>query len=309
MGNPVRAGICVALMLPLAELSAQPAPDPPPQMQMVRRPMNVPPVRVEGSCAAVPMRLSPHIPMVDVTINGRGPYRFLIETGAQGHGRITPSVAEALGLPRIGEVRTPAPGGATATRPVWGVESLQIGGITLRDVQLVAAPVLPGLPENDGMLGINLFRELTLAIDYGNGAASIRRDLLSGGVPADFSNGLTSIQVEIAGRTFPAAIDTGNAAAPLFLPEADARALPLAGPAVERGRARTSFSDMVIMEAPLSAPVTVGGATLPVRAVSWPPARGVGNLGSRGLTGMLVEIDRRSGRASIRPSSTPPTCG
>ena len=295
------------LLLSGGAASAQPTPTP--QMQVVRRPMQVPPVRVEGTCTIVPMRPSPAAPVVEVTINGRGPYRFLVETGAQGHGRINAAVAEAIGLTRVGEVRAPGPGGTTTTRPVWGVDRLAIGAMTFRDVQLIASPVIPGAPADiDGMLGIDLFRQLILAIDFGNRVASFRTGHLEGGVEADFASGLAAIPIDIAGRSFRVHVDTGNAAAPLFLLEEEARSLALAGPPVERGRARTIFGEFALMEAPLAVPVTVGGAVLPVHSVSWPAARGIGNLGSPGLAGMLVEIDRQGGRVAIRPSAAPPAC-
>ena len=44
-------------------------------------------VRATGGCAVVPL-LPAAIPVVEVTIGGKGPYRFAIDTGAQGHGRI-----------------------------------------------------------------------------------------------------------------------------------------------------------------------------------------------------------------------------
>ena len=57
-------------------------------------------VSVTGGCAAVPI-LSGAIPVVEVKIGGKGPYRFAIDTGAQGHGRISPTLAEPLSLIHI----------------------------------------------------------------------------------------------------------------------------------------------------------------------------------------------------------------
>src|SRR5688572_31876065 len=74
---------------------------------------------VSGTCASVPI-LPAAIPVVEVTIGGKGPYKFAIDTGAQGHGRISAELAEELRLPKVGEVGTPAPGGTVATRPVYG---------------------------------------------------------------------------------------------------------------------------------------------------------------------------------------------
>ena len=114
--------------------------------------------------------------------------------------------------------------------------------------------------------------------------------------------------IEIAGRSFPVHLDTGNQAAPLFLNEADARSLPLAGAPVERGRARTSFGEFAIMEAQLAAPVRAGAFTLPVDRVGWPAARGMGNLGSRGLAGTVVRLDQRSRRLDIAASGAVDSC-
>src|SRR5678815_2748316 len=72
-----------------------------------------------GGCASVPI-LPAAIPVVEVTIGGKGPYRFAIDTGAQGHGRISTELAEQLGLPKVGEVGTPAPGATVATRAIYG---------------------------------------------------------------------------------------------------------------------------------------------------------------------------------------------
>ena len=82
-----------------------------------------------GGCASVPI-LRASIPVVEVRIGGKGPYRFAIDTGAQGHGRISTALAEELGLPKVGEVGTPARGGTVATRPVFGAPEVAVGSVS-----------------------------------------------------------------------------------------------------------------------------------------------------------------------------------
>lgn len=280
-----------------------------PIQRQVRR-ASAPPVRVEGACAAIPMQLVNNIPVVEVTIGGRGPYRFAIDTGAAGHGRISAALAETLGLQQVGEARTPAPGGTVEARPIFGAGPIAFGGVTFHDAGLLALSTARGpAPGWDGILGLEMFRDLTLTLDYGNDIAHVGAAPVEGGVAAAFDNGIPAIPVEIAGRSFTVDLDTGNGAAGFFLAEADARALPLAGEPVERGRARTSFGEFAILEAPLGAPITVGGYALPWRHVGWPPARGAGNLGSRALAGSVLRVDRRSGRVAIAASGTAPACG
>lgn len=296
----------IAMLAAVAPIAAA-AQDQPVQRQ-VRR-VSAPPVQVAGSCAMVPMRLVNNIPVVEVSIGGQGPFLFAIDTGAAGHGRISQALAERLGLSIVGEARTPAPGGATEARPIYGAGPIALGGVTFSNAGLLVLSTARGPnPGWDGVLGIDMFRELILTIDYGNNVAGVSRTTVVGGVAASFDAGIPNIPVEIAGRTFNVDLDTGNGAGGLFLREADARALPLSGPAVERGRARTSFGEFAIMEAPLGAPVTVGGNPLNHRHVGWPPARGEGNLGSRALAGSVLRLDRQNSRVTIAASAARPSC-
>ncbi len=263
---------------------------------------------VAGACASVPI-LDGAIPVVEVTIGGKGPYRFAIDTGAQGHGRISAALAEELGLPRVGEVGTPAPGGAVATRPVFGALEVSVGAVSFKDIDLVALSTVRGpAAEWDGILGNGLIELLPLTLDYGNARARFGGPALTEGLPIRFDRGIPVIPVEIAGERFDVHFDSGNGAAPLFLDEEAAKALPLAGEPVERGRARTSFGDFAVMEAPLAVSVTVDGKPLPIRAVGWPSPRTGGNLGSRGMAGMSVTIDATSDLARIERSALPPRC-
>jgi hypothetical protein len=289
----------------MAAAQAGPAP-----MQVRRQvTIDVPDVAVTGTCAARPLDMSGPIPVVDVMVNGKGPYRFGIDTGAQGVGRISSDLATQLGLKVAGEARTPAPGGTIDTRNIYRADTLGVGGIGFAGVDLVAMPALPGRPITwSGILGIDLFRKLTLTLDYGRSALKLSHDPVTDGVAANFDHGVPSIPLKIGDREITADLDTGNGAAPLFVSEAIAKAVPLSGPAVERGKARTSFGEFSIMEGPISVPVTIGGTALPVHAIGWPSARGEANLGSHGLAGMQLSVDHVSGRVAIRPSDKAPSC-
>lgn len=275
------------------QIVLQPAPDPVPT----------------GTCAVQPLDVGGAIPVVDVMINGQGPYRFGIDTGAQGMGRISSDLAAQLNLMSVGEVQTPAPGGTLDTRKIYRAQKLAIGGMTFANADLVTMAALPNRPTSwSGVLGIDLFRKVTLTLDYGRGAMKLSREPLAGGVPARFDSGVPSIPLKIGKSELTVDLDTGNGAAPLFVSEAAAKSVPQSGPAVERGKARTSFGEFSIMEAPIAVPVTVGGTALPIRAIGWPAARGEGNLGSRGLAGMQLSVDRADGLVAIKPSGGMPAC-
>jgi predicted aspartyl protease len=265
-------------------------------------------LRATGGCAVVPILPGP-IPVVEVTIGGKGPYRFAIDTGAQGHGRISTALAEELGLPKVGEVGTPAPGGTVATRPVFGAPEVSVGGVSFKNVDLVALSDVRGPEiEWDGILGNELLTLLPLTLDYGAARARFGGPELTEGLPIAFDRGIPVLPLTIAGKRFKVHFDSGNGAGALFLDEAAARALPLAGEPVERGSARTSFGDFAVMEAPLAASVTAGTTPLTVQAVGWPSPRPGGNLGSRGMAGLSVTIDAKAELARIERSGRAPRC-
>jgi predicted aspartyl protease len=261
-----------------------------------------------GGCVSVPI-LPAAIPVIEVTIGGKGPYRFAIDTGAQGHGRISAALAEELGLPKVGEVGTPAPGGTVAMRAVYGASEVSIGGVSFKNVDLVAlAPVRGPTIEWDGILGNALIELMPLTLDYGNARARFGGPGLLEGLPIRFDSGIPVLPIEVAGQTFAVHFDSGSSAGGLFLDEAAATALPLAGEPVERGRARTSFGDFAVMEAPLAISVTVGGTPLSLNAIGWPSPRPGGNLGSKAMAGLSVTIDAKSDLAVVGRSTSPPRC-
>lgn len=249
------------------------------------------------------------IPVIEVTIGGKGPYRFAIDTGAQGHGRIRPALADELGLPKVGEVDTPAPGGTVATRPVYGASEISVGAVSFKNVDLVALSAVSGpAGEWDGILGNALIELLPLTLDYGNARARFGGPGLSEGLPIRFDSGIPVLPVEIAGKVFAVPFDSGNGAGGLFLDEASAKALPLAGEPAARGTARTGFGDIAVMEAPLAITATVGGTPLSLNAIGWPSPRPGGNLGSKAMAGLSVTIDAKSDLALVERSTNPPRC-
>lgn len=263
---------------------------------------------VSGTCASVPI-LPASIPVVEVTIGGKGPYKFAIDTGAQGAGRISTALAEQLGLPKVGEVGTPAPGGTVATRPVYGAPEVSVGGVSFKNVDLVALSAVRGPQgEWDGVLGNELLTLLPLTLDYGNARARFGGPRLSEGLPIEFDKGIPVLPIEVAGQKFKVHFDSGNGAGGLFLDEATAKGLPLGGEPVARGTGRTSFGDFAIMEAPLTISVTVGGTPLTLNAIGWPSPRPGGNLGSRAMAGLSVTLDAKSELAVVERSGVPPRC-
>src|SRR6185295_12907440 len=189
-----------------------------------------------GSSAELDIQLVAGMPTILATVNGRGPYRFGVDTGAAGYLRVSPALAEALALQPVGEAMAGDPSGRAPIRiPVYRVESLAFGGLTFTGISTTPLPQLgPRTAQVDGIIGIGFFENLLLTIDYGglrlgagSGAlpAANRRDI----VDATLDRSLISVPLRIGETSHMVHLDTGNTAAPLFLPADRVASLPTEG--------------------------------------------------------------------------------
>ena len=60
---------------------------------------------------SAPLEIIHDKPYVSVMVNGRGPFRFLIDTGTGGQALVTPELAEELLLPVVGHAHLTDPSG------------------------------------------------------------------------------------------------------------------------------------------------------------------------------------------------------
>ena len=100
-----------------------------------------------------------------MTINGAGPYRFILDTGAN-TSALAPRVAEELRLQGAGDTQIQVHGvTGSALLQAVRVESLRAGDVKLPPMNL---PVLPGpvLGGADGILGINGLQSTRIEVDF-----------------------------------------------------------------------------------------------------------------------------------------------
>ena len=274
----------------------------PPGPQMVRRMrMAAPPPAFEGDSATAALTFSRAAPVVEVTIGGKGPFRFLIDTGAGGHGRINAALAHRLALPVAGEVRAGDGSGRVQMRKTFAVDSIELGGVRFRGVQMAELPQLPGLEgQFDGILGLDLFASHLLTLDYANRKLTLSRGHLPPSA-ASYAPGPGAVMLSLAvgDETLPVQLDTGNSVAPLIVPEALANRLPLAGERRKTAQARTAISTIQMWEADIAVPVRLGSEVLPIRTIGFPSLGDSGNLGSKALAGAILQLDQRNRRIRI----------
>jgi predicted aspartyl protease len=161
---------------------------------------------------AITRQLFEHI-TAPVTINGQGPYRFMVDTGAN-VSCISSELAGKLALPKGRELQVHTIVGRRG-RPSVTLDRLEIGTRVRRNVE---APVLPMSSfDIDGVLGIDWLKGQRLVMGFAGNTLEItrsKREASAHGrvvVPARRKSGqLTIVDADLNGRSISAMIDSGS---------------------------------------------------------------------------------------------------
>jgi predicted aspartyl protease len=174
-------------------------------------------VSIPAGGTDVPLSLDDHQPGVDVLLNGRGPYRVLVDTGASPAIALSPPLAKELGLGRdLGYVRLRAANGQWVRAGRTHMDSLRLGAAEFRGVPAVILDV--GAGDFAGVIGMGLFDRGVVTFDFPNRRLSLRPGTLSSDDPdtfaAPFAYGIPMVPVSPplrqGRRTVDVLLDTGS---------------------------------------------------------------------------------------------------
>lgn len=291
-----RTVLLVVLALCPAGVLAQPERD-----AMDER-MTSPPGRAEvpGGPVSVPMDMTFGKPAVEVMINGRGPYKLLVDTGAAPTLILNSDLAEELGLERIGTSAVGDPTDPEAIEvEVMGVESVRLGDAVFSGIDAIAwdrSMLYSGEGAPRGIIGFPLFHELLVTFDYPAGALRVEEGELREGahvIPFTTPDGIPILPFSIGGETHDAMLDSGSMAA-LMLPMAFSERLELKSELEEVARARTVNSEFVIYAADYGGSMTLAGHEIVTESVTFFDLVPTPNIGSEVLGQFAVTFDQQN---------------
>lgn len=110
-----------------------------------------------------------NLPACDVLINGRGPYRMIIDTGGSIMLSLDAAVAKELGLESIADATVRGVSGVQATGQTI-VDELQLGSIRCGRVLTRTFDVRGAIMNAaDGIIGTGIFADARMTLDFANG--------------------------------------------------------------------------------------------------------------------------------------------
>ena len=190
------------------------------------------------SSTTVPFELINNHIYVQVTLNGRGPYRLLCDTG--GSNIVTPAVAKELGLKTEGQLEGAGVGEKSEDISLTQLERIAIGDAFIDNQAFYVFPLgtfsnVEGIPAL-GLVGYEVFKRFVVRVDYESSRLTLAdpEQFAYGGagtaVPFRFNHHVPQVEGEIDGIKGPFDIDTGSRSS-----------LDLFGPFVEKHRLKGKY--------------------------------------------------------------------
>lgn len=263
--------------------------------------------KAQTKAVEVPMKFRDGEPVVEVMVNGKGPFLFAIDTGGQGDARADVSLVEKLGLKKVGEVIVGDPSGKNnQTNDVVGIESLKIGDLEFRNIEASTRDYnrRPGM-KIDGILCFELFKNHLLTLDYSAKIVRIEEGSLPQANGKDILNfentrGIPVVKLGVGNQTIDADIDSGNANGGFVFPTVSIEKLPLASEPRVVGTARTVANTFEIKEAKLKDPIHFGSFEYPEPTIVYPgPSPKNANIGAKVLRDFSLTFDQKNRRVKL----------
>lgn len=289
-------GLLVAILaLPVL---AQHDPTLPDFAQPYSEPFGQQPADLVSAVHSAPMVERYGKPYVMVMVNGKGPFRFVIDTGTGADAFVSPELADELGLPAAGQVQVNDPSGQGGSKvPLVMIQSLRVAGVEFTGIKAARHNLLEEAGQVQGLLGFTLFRDYLLTLDFPNRQVTLASGRLS---PDGESNvfafrmpyGVPISTLHIDGKPVEAQLDSGGGG--LTLPVSVAARLRYEIEPVVFASAESLSTRFEMKAARLASDVQLGAYTFAHSFVEIHPAFPLVNFGSPPMQNFAITFDQQS---------------
>jgi len=257
-----------------------------------------------GAVLRVPFEVVDGRIYVEARVNGAGPFRFAVDTGASGMGRADTSLTQRLNLPVEGSGRS-SDGVATSQVDMTRFASLELGGFVRRDLKVITRDYgskLAAEAKFAGIIGRDYFGDGLLVIDYPTRMLTFTRGtgLTRGTAGVIGYERPFRVPVTIGGVAAEANLDTG-ANVSFVLPKALFDRVA-GGPVTAAGGGQLTNTTVDTGRATVRGPFRIGAASLSDVEVRVSDRYPELLAGAHALQHFAILIDQRSKSIALCPA-------
>jgi hypothetical protein len=265
---------------------------------------------------STPLDVTHGKPFVMVMVNGKGPFRFVVDTGTGGEAIITSELADQLSLPVTGQSWLSDPSGQGRRRvPTVLIQSLQVAGVEFTRIKALKHTLTTSDGSCQGLLGFTLFRNYLLTLDYPRRQMTLTSgELAPDGehsvLPFRMPRGIPIVTLHIGELRFEAQLDSGGGG--LSLPEQLVQRLKFTSTPEVFANAHSLSTRFQIKAAKLASDISLGEYTFRRPFVEINAAFPLANFGSCPMQSFALTFDQKnnlvrfqSSHATLRLAATP----
>jgi predicted aspartyl protease len=237
-------------------------------------------------------------PYVMVMVNGKGPFRFVVDTGTGGQALITPALADQLQLPVLGQARLVDPSGQGGRHSaIFFIQSLSIGAVEFTEVKAIRHSLAGEDETCMGLLGFTLFRDYLLTLDFHGRSMTLAQGALSSDnnqsvLSFRMPDGVPLVPLRIGNEQVEAQLDSGGVG--LTLPEHLASQLKFTSTPVVYANGESLATRFQLKTARLGTDVHIGRYTFAQPVVEIHPAFPLVNLGACPMQHFAITFDQKN---------------
>jgi hypothetical protein len=251
---------------------------------------------MQNATHSIPMEVVRGKPYVMVMVNGRGPYRFMVDTGTGGEAIVSVELAQELKLPTVDKTRLSdsSKEGQHFTDVVM-IDSLDVAGVEFTEVLAPRHRIYGEEATCQGILGFPLFENYLLTLDFPNqrltlSSGALAPDGESSVLPFRMPDQVPVAPMRIGDLRVEAQFDSGGTG--LSLPERLIPKIKLSADPVPFGLAESLSSRFEIKLVKLNSDVRLGQYTFSESFVEVNPAFPLVNFGASAMGDFSITFDQ-----------------
>ena len=256
----------------------------------------------------VPIKIMKGLPYMDVGLDGKDPYLFGFDTGFGAAMEMDSVLAAGLGVLVSGQTEIGDGSGRNSRILQTGIlPRLQIGDRVFENIEVILRNrrSLPGMEKVSGILGMALFTDYSITLDYpallfrfdktplpvADQSTVFHYNPVGGGVP--------QIDLKVGDIALKAVVDTRSMSGTFKIPEEIIPKLHFLSEPVVVGRGRTVSNEILINQVKISEPIQFGQYVFPEPTVTYPSLNEDVIIGAATLQTFQVSIDQKNQRIQL----------